>query len=337
MEDESKKTGEGVSPKSSPNIKGSDVDLSFLPSSNEEVEKKTIVDGIPIDEKDIKYRAKDIKDKDKSGLFIKVEGAKRIAKKKEREAKKKDEDLLKRLLDAENEKKAKKEAEYKEAKKWAQDKIKKYKSQKAQEKHDKEAADRANRREAHREKRKLFFKKYKYALIVVVLVITAATGIITGPKIAENAREYQQEKEYQEIIESQKGEPTEVVFGEGDINDYETIIGYFHEITEYQGEKEALKYLNEKITLADKKASKTARAKYHNERAFYLYMNHVFGKEKSDSNTKKLILEDAYLAEKLSPDYETARNIAMYEDDFGSKNKAAEYEQKAEERSRNAQ
>ena len=93
---------------SSPNIKNADVDLSFLPSSEDDTstnEQVVEADGVPIAEEDIEFHAKDIKKKDDSELFVKVEGAKKIAKKKEQEAKKKDEELTKRLLHAADEKK----------------------------------------------------------------------------------------------------------------------------------------------------------------------------------------------------------------------------------------
>ncbi len=121
---------------SSPNIKNADVDLSFLPSVEEEKskDKKNVeADGIPIAEEDIEYRSKDIKKKDDSELFVKIEGAKKIAKKKEHEAKKKDEELTKRLLHAADEKKKaykKVEDDKKAAKHKAKSWIRKYKAKK---------------------------------------------------------------------------------------------------------------------------------------------------------------------------------------------------------------
>ena len=64
----------------SPNIKSAADEIIEEPQISEEEArrkaKETVaIDGIPIDEKDIKFRAKDIKEADTGKLFVKVEGA----------------------------------------------------------------------------------------------------------------------------------------------------------------------------------------------------------------------------------------------------------------------
>lgn len=64
----------------SPNIKSAADEVVAEPQLSEEEArrkaKETVaIDGIPIDEKDIKFRAKDIKEADTGKLFVKVEGA----------------------------------------------------------------------------------------------------------------------------------------------------------------------------------------------------------------------------------------------------------------------
>lgn len=97
----------------SPNIEsatGEPIVFDFTPEEPDDT-SKSAVDGIPIDEKDIEFHAKDIKKKDDSKLFVKVEGAEKLARQKERAAKKKDDELIKRLQTAAN----KRKKEYKDA------------------------------------------------------------------------------------------------------------------------------------------------------------------------------------------------------------------------------
>ena len=97
----------------SPNIEsatGEPIVFDFTPEELDDT-SESAVDGIPIDEKDIEFHAKDIKKKDDSKLFVKVEGAEKLARQKERAAKKKDDELIKRLQTAAN----KRKKEYKDA------------------------------------------------------------------------------------------------------------------------------------------------------------------------------------------------------------------------------
>ena len=97
----------------SPNIEsatGEPIVFDFTPEELDDT-SESAVDGIPIDEKDIEFHAKDIKKKDDSKLFVKVEGAEKLARQKERAAKKKDDELINRLQTAAN----KRKKEYKDA------------------------------------------------------------------------------------------------------------------------------------------------------------------------------------------------------------------------------
>ena len=121
-----------------PNIKSSDDEPLILTEEDSEntpteTRSTTAADGIPIDEKDIKFRAKDIKEKDDSKMFVKIEGAKRLERKRERAAKKKDEELIKRLQTAANKRKKENKAaenEKKAAKRKASRWIRNYKLKK---------------------------------------------------------------------------------------------------------------------------------------------------------------------------------------------------------------
>ncbi|MBO4855728.1 hypothetical protein J5500_05005 [Candidatus Saccharibacteria bacterium] len=135
MEERKKRTKRVPELSGSPNIKSATGEPIVFEEPIDEPEDSTYsaVDGVPIDEENIEFHAKDIKKKDDSKLFVKVEGAQKIARKKERDAKKKDDELIKRLQaaankrkqeykDAENEKKAAK----RKASKW----IRNYKTKK---------------------------------------------------------------------------------------------------------------------------------------------------------------------------------------------------------------
>ena len=75
----------------SPNIRSSadeSEDKNFDAATEARRKHETVeIDGVPIDSDDIKYHSDNIKAKDHSDFFVKVEGAKRIAREKERAAK----------------------------------------------------------------------------------------------------------------------------------------------------------------------------------------------------------------------------------------------------------
>ncbi|MBP5656450.1 hypothetical protein J6X15_02600 [Candidatus Saccharibacteria bacterium] len=310
----------------SPNISSTPAEPS------DETTEKVKIDGVPIAEEDIEYRADDIKQHDDSDLFVNVEGA---AKRAREAARKKEQEERERAQELKEKKKQKDLAE-----KWAKAKIEDYHNKQNREAQERLKEEKVEARriaaEERREKRHAFLKKYKYAIIVVILIAITPIAIMVGQKIASDITEYVAEQERLAFIkEADEGaHPTEEVFGETDTEDYEKVIEYTHEIAEYEGNEKALEYLNGKIKNADKKASKTTRARLHEERSFFLYMNYVFEKDNPDEETKKQILKDAYLAEELSPNWDTATNIAMYEDDFGDKTKAEKYAKIAEGRPR---
>ena len=90
----------------SPNISSSDEEIEEEEDKATEEQKKreTVeVDGVPIEEKDIKFKAEDIKKKKKINYFVNVEGAEERAK---AEAKRKEEEKRAAEKQAEDEKKA---------------------------------------------------------------------------------------------------------------------------------------------------------------------------------------------------------------------------------------
>lgn len=93
----------------SPNIRNSADEPggdSFDAAKEAQRKRETVeIDGVPIDSDDIEYRSDNIKSKDHSDFFVKVEGAKRIAREKERAAKKESEAQAKRIRDAAREEK----------------------------------------------------------------------------------------------------------------------------------------------------------------------------------------------------------------------------------------
>ena len=90
----------------SPNIRNAEGESISVPTNLDGPETSApAVDGIPIAEENIKFRTKDIKRHDDSKLFVKVEGAEKRAREAERNKKKKDEELIKRLHAAANNRK----------------------------------------------------------------------------------------------------------------------------------------------------------------------------------------------------------------------------------------
>ena len=90
----------------SPNIRSADGEELDVPAKMDGAETATpTVDGIPIAEEDIKFRAENIKKHDDSKMFVKIEGAEKRARQAERDKKKKDEELIKKLHAAASERK----------------------------------------------------------------------------------------------------------------------------------------------------------------------------------------------------------------------------------------
>ena len=90
----------------SPNIRSADGEELDVPAKMDGAETATpTVDGIPIAEEDIKFRAENIQKHDDSKMFVKIEGAEKRARQAERDKKKKDEELIKKLHAAASERK----------------------------------------------------------------------------------------------------------------------------------------------------------------------------------------------------------------------------------------
>ncbi len=178
MEDKKKRVRRVRYLSKTPNIKSSDDEPIIIEEpeldDSQESEDSPTAENIATNEKDIKFRSQDIKKKDDSKLFVKVEGAKRIAREKERAAKKKDEELIKRLQTAANKrKKENKAAEY-----------------------EKKAAKRKATRWIRNYKLKKVWKQVVRFRVPIIIVI--ALAIIIPTAFAINNK-IQQEKEQQRI------------------------------------------------------------------------------------------------------------------------------------------
>ena len=87
----------------SPNIRSTDGEELDGPAKMDGAETATpAVDDIPIAEEDIKFRAENIQKHDDSKMFVKIEGAEKRARQAERDKKKKDEELVRKLRVAAN-------------------------------------------------------------------------------------------------------------------------------------------------------------------------------------------------------------------------------------------
>lgn len=86
------------------------------PEKLEQDVEKVDVDGIPIDEKDIEFRAKNIKKKNDGELFVNVEGAEKRAREAERKRRQEDQRVIKELAEkARNKKESNKRHEREKA------------------------------------------------------------------------------------------------------------------------------------------------------------------------------------------------------------------------------
>ncbi|MCR5573069.1 MAG: hypothetical protein K6F57_04850 [Candidatus Saccharibacteria bacterium] len=101
-----------------PNIKNSS-DKSFNSSSSDSSTSQATNNEVSTEKNKLSFNSQDIKQKDDSKLFVNVEGADRIAREKERAAKKKDDELIKRLQTAADKRKRENRAAKREASKQA--------------------------------------------------------------------------------------------------------------------------------------------------------------------------------------------------------------------------
>lgn len=186
----------------SPNISGAEEETTEAVDKAAEEQKKreTVdIDGVPIDEKDIKYKAEDIRKKKKMKYFVNVEGEKEREKaeaKKQAVAKRAVEKMnAEAEREVEREEKAAKAAE---AKKQAEEEkqIKEVEAFVKKHAKEQEAKPVDDAKKARSDKRKLVFLGIIAAVVVIVIVVAFVVIAIKGKIVADKEEEDRKEKEY---------------------------------------------------------------------------------------------------------------------------------------------
>ena len=167
-----------------------------------------------------------------------------------------------------------------------------------------------------KEQYELFMNKHKKEVAIggVILVAVILTIIMLSVSSTQRAIEQAKETETTEYVEEVTNHRT-----------VEEIRASINPIFKEQGALMAIQEYEDQIYDAKTNEEK---AMLHSERAKALHEWLIATGE----NYHTLILEDAYKAEKLNPNWETAYDIYRYETLFGSTEKAAEYAALAKER-----
>lgn len=182
----------------SPNITSSEDDvIPELDEAAEEQKKRETVelDGVPIDEKDIKYKAEDIRKKKKINYFVNVEGAEERAKaaakreeEEKREAEKKADVVKKAVEKAEHDKQVaenKKNAEHQKHLEEVKAYVKKQNAEQARE------AKKSEKGETNRLKAIFVDGWHKFATLGAVIAIIVVAICITTSIIRQDGGEEQ--------------------------------------------------------------------------------------------------------------------------------------------------
>lgn len=218
----------------SPNITTAEEEEQQAINAEEEARKKaeTVdIDGIPIDEKDISYKASDISKKGKAEYFVNVEGAEQRKKEAEKKAK----------IEAEEDAKAQKRAErvMKEIK--AEEEARQKRVDKERKKKD-QYLDRLEHRREKREKRektagkiKYFFfgKWHKFVTIFLILLTIGGVIFFAGTQYVDYEQK-KEEQEYQAKIDALNNEIAELREGDGLVNNKEQILKDIIELDDLQ-------------------------------------------------------------------------------------------------------
>ena len=218
----------------SPNITTAEEEEQQAINAEEEARKKaeTVdIDGIPIDEKDISYKASDISKKGRAEYFVNVEGAGQRKKEAEKKAK----------IEAEEDAKAQKRAErvMKEIK--AEEEAKQKRVDKERKKKD-QYLDRLEHRREKREKREKTAEKIKYfffgkwhKFVTFFLILLTIGGVIffAGTQYVDY-KQKKEEQEYQAKIDALNNEIAELKEGDGLVNNKEQILKDIIELDDLQ-------------------------------------------------------------------------------------------------------
>ena len=183
---------------------GGEMDASFSPNIKSETEQspnietganektpnsteKITIDGIPIADEDIEFRAKDIHKKDDGDLFVNVEGAEKIAKEAERKKRLEEERLKKEAAEKER-------AEQEEEKRQERAILEEAKRQERAEKaHERKVKQQERQKKRHERRKKrlnfLFGGKRKFVTVGIILIVVCTVGgILLHQNVFEPAR-----------------------------------------------------------------------------------------------------------------------------------------------------
>lgn len=306
----------------SPNITSSEEDItSEVDKAAEEQKKRETVDidGVPIDEKDIKYKSEDIRKKNKLNYFVNVEGAEERAKEaaKKKEIAKREAEKIAEAEKQDAERKKKEEAEAVNKMKLDEKKqieevtayIKRQKSEKAKQERNAKIADKlvANKKK---------IKICGIALIVILAAAFAVAGIIayinrdTGGYISD-------EDENKSMAAHTERTEKDIYYTATD--DLDTSEDLERALSNHEFEIVDLIYQ----PYIDKADNNTDKAK--------LYANKAKRIMKSDSREKERVMEAILKAYELSPKeltvLQTLRDIYIF---YGETEKADKLEPELE-------
>ena len=158
MEEEEKKPTVDAEVFKSPNIHSADGEELDIAARQDGPETSApTVDGVPIAEEDIKFRAENIKKHDDRELFVKIEGAEKRARQAQRDKKKQEDALIKRLHTAANERK---------------------KAHKKAKNEQKAAKRKATRQAIHHKVKKTAKHIYRFRFLILALIIIAIGFVV---------------------------------------------------------------------------------------------------------------------------------------------------------------
>ena len=293
------KKDEDLTVGSSPNIKSALQNPDGSEDSAIEARRKretVVIDGVPIDESDIKFHSSKINQKDLADMFINVEGAEQRAREAKREAKRKAELAERERL---------------EAKRAAERKVNNIERAKQKDSKDKRRAKKRENKRIRREN--LIFRLRenhkiicKYIIIGVITLVVLVVAAIFGIKATIKQKKIVEHQEYNnKVIDA--------------FMDSETANSYFIEGDYADG----MAAYDELIKNAKNEESK---ALLYIQRATAIY--DCFGGDMEINQA----LKDAREAEKIHPNSQSASMIAILERHKGNEDEAIKYEKLANER-----
>ena len=203
----------------SPNITTAEEEEQQAINAEEEARKKaeTVdIDGIPIDEKDISYKASDISKKGRAEYFVNVEGAGQRKKEAEKKAK------IEAEEDAEEEAKQKRVDKERKKKDQYLDRLE-------------HRREKREKREKTAEKIKYFFfgKWHKFVTIFLILLTIGGVVFFAGTQYVDYEQK-KEEQEYQAKIDALNNEIAELKEGDGLVNNKEQILKDIIELDDLQ-------------------------------------------------------------------------------------------------------